>query len=154
MSISQAEIDSLRRQVKALTLSLASMRRKHFNEIGLKDVIITKKNTRHDRLEKTIAHLNRENFFNSARLKSQADNIGAQQLKIEQMQKELSRVCAESDGLKNRLKDFEEAISRHPGAVLRLQIKQLCAKYHPDKRGKLTVSTDEVARELIHLLSL
>jgi len=154
MSISQAEIDSLRRQVKALTLSLASMRRKHFDEIGLKEVIITKKNTRHDRLEKTIANLNRENFFNNARLKSQGDKLGAQQLKIEQMRKELSHVCAESDAVKKRLNDVEEAISRHPGAVLRLQIKQLCAKYHPDKRGKLTVPTDEVARELIHLLSL
>ena len=63
-------------------------------------------------------------------------------------------MCAESDAVKKRLNDVEEAISRHPGAVLRLQIKQLCAKYHPDKRGKLTVPTDEVARELIHLLSL
>ena len=154
MATSQSEVESLRRRVNALTQNLSKVYRDHRREIGLKDVIIQKKMNRQGRLEKTIAALARDKFFND----SQATKINAQKHEIEQLQKELSRACKENDIVKNRLMDMKmdmkEAISKQPGATLRLQIKHLCVKYHSDKRSESTVPSDEVARDLIQLLSL
>ena len=48
--------------------------------------------------------------------------------------------------------DLEEALSTNPGANLRLRIKRLCVKYHPD-HGVTKLSSAEVACDLVDLLS-
>ena len=48
--------------------------------------------------------------------------------------------------------DLEEAMITNTNANLRLKIKRLCVKYHPDRGDTLLTST-EVARDLIALLS-
>ena len=51
-----------------------------------------------------------------------------------------------------RIEELEEALTTNPSAQLRLKIKLLCVKYHPD-HGQTTLSSAEVARDLIELLS-
>ena len=62
-----------------------------------------------------------------------------------------SRSC-ETNAAKQRIKDLEEALMTNPSAKLRLKIKLLCVKYHPD-HGDTMLSSTEVARDLIELLS-
>ena len=50
------------------------------------------------------------------------------------------------------IEELEEALTTHPSAQLRLKIKLLCVKYHPD-HGQTMLSSAEVARDLIELLS-
>ena len=69
-----------------------------------------------------------------------------------QLKNEIKVLCAETDAAKRRIKQLEEALTTIPSAQLRLKVKLLCVKYHPD-HGQTTLSSAEVARDLIELLS-
>jgi len=43
-------------------------------------------------------------------------------------------------------------LTKDPNAKLRFKIKTLCLKYHPDKASATTLTSEEVARDLLELL--
>ena len=51
-----------------------------------------------------------------------------------------------------RVRDLEEAVAGNPNANMRLKIKQLLLKYHPDHRSTATLNNEEVTRDLVELL--
>ena len=50
------------------------------------------------------------------------------------------------------MRDLKEAVAGNPNANLRLKIKQLLLKYHPDHRSTATLNNEEVTRDLVELL--
>ena len=55
-------------------------------------------------------------------------------------------------GREGRVADLELALAKDPNAKLRFKIKTLCLKYHPDKASATTLTSEEVARDLLELL--
>ena len=65
------------------------------------------------------------------------------------MNEELKRLR----GIEKRVKDLEEAVAVNPDANLRLKVKQLLIKYHPDKHAvAVPLDNETVTRDLLELL--
>ena len=66
------------------------------------------------------------------------------------MKEELKRLR----GIEKRVEELEDALAVNPDANLRLKIKQLLVKFHPDKQHSETLPLDneEVTRNLLQLL--
>ena len=78
-------------------------------------------------------------------------------LETGQLQRELQLARKENRASKERIReletDLEEALLARTSANLRLEIKRLCVKYHPDRAGNTMLSSLEVTRDLVALLS-
>ena len=56
-------------------------------------------------------------------------------------------------GIEKRVEELEEALTVNPDANLRLKVKQLIIKYHPDKHSEtLPLDNETVTRDLVELL--
>ena len=74
---------------------------------------------------------------------------------VESMRTSMDRISTEIEDVRARCSEMEEAMSRQPGATLRLEIKRLCSKYHPDKAGDAgCVQCADVIRDLVGLLAV
>jgi len=74
---------------------------------------------------------------------------------VESMRTSMDRISTEIEDVRARCSEMEEAMSRQPGATLRLAIKRLCSKYHPDKAGDVgCVQCADVIRDLVGLLAV
>ena len=74
---------------------------------------------------------------------------------VEAMKRSMDRLSTEIEEVRVRCSETEEAMSRQPGATLRLEIKRLCSKYHPDKAGESgCVPCADVIRDLVGLLAV
>ena len=74
---------------------------------------------------------------------------------VEAMKRSIDRLTLEIEEVRARCNEMEEALSRQPGATLRLEIKRLCSKYHPDKTGDAgCVRCADVIRDLVGLLEV
>ena len=147
---SQAEIESLRRQVRALSSELAKANREHSRELGAKDTIILKK----AKNEKVIAGLKSERAHLRVSLEMATRKLQANAHQIASLQQELQVFTVQVDAARKRINDLEEALTHNPGSALRLKVKSLAVKYHPDHQGLKTVGNDEVTRDLVDLLAI
>ena len=92
--------------------------------------------------------LNNELRLVNARLTLTTANVESMKTSIDSLTREIEEVRA-------RCIEMEEALSRQPGATLRLEIKRLCSKYHPDKAGDAgRVSCADVTMDLVGLLAV
>jgi len=56
-------------------------------------------------------------------------------------------------GVERRAEELEEALAKNPDANLRLRVKQLLIKYHPDKNSvTVPIDNEAVTRDLLDLL--
>ena len=90
-------------------------------------------------------------------LRIENDRVETLGLEIGQLKRELQLARKENHASKERIQeleaDLQEALLTRPSANLRIKIKRLCIKYHPDHAGHTMLSSSEVARDLIQLLS-
>ena len=84
------------------------------------------------------------------------DKVETSVLEVGHLKRELQLAHEQTHTAKLRTKDLEvdleEATISNTVGNLRLKIKRLCIKYHPD-RGDTLITSNEVARDLIALLS-
>ena len=146
MPFSSTDLESLQRQIRFLSAEVARVERERDKRLNDRELVIMKKNARNERTQKALSNLKAEH----SRLREEAAvNVLH---RTAQLKQEINVLCVENGAAKQRIKDLEEAFMTNPDAKLRLKIKLLCVKYHPD-RGTTTLSSTEVARDLIVLLS-
>ena len=84
------------------------------------------------------------------------DKVETSRLEVGHQKREVQLAHEQTHAAKRKIKDLEvdleEAMITNTDANLRLKIKRLCVKYHPD-RGDTILTSTEVARDLIELLS-
>lgn len=152
--VSQTELDSLRRQVEHFSQRMARNDRDHFEEIKSKDNIIAKKMKRTHILEGSIKTLTTEKYNLKESLQHVSANFEAKNYELKQLKKECKVLCDDKDATTSRLKMIEEVLERQPGAQLRMKIKLLCLKYHPDRHELNPLNNVDVTRDLIELLEV
>jgi chromosome segregation ATPase len=146
MPFNSTDLESLQRQIRFLSAEVARVERERDKRLNDKELVIMKKNTRNERTQRAFSKLKAEHN----RLQEEAVvNVHHSA----QLKHEINVLCVENDATKQRIKDLEDAFMTNPDAKLRLKIKLLCVKYHPDRAGTTTLSSTEVARDLIVLLS-
>ena len=146
MPFSSTDLESLQRQIRFLSTEVARVERERDKRLNDKELVIMKKNTRNERTQRAFSKLKAEHN----RLQEEAVvNVHHSA----QLKHEINVLCVENRAAKQRIKDLEDAFMTNPDAKLRLKIKLLCVKYHPDRAGTTTLSSTEVARDLIVLLS-
>jgi chromosome segregation ATPase len=145
MPFSSSELESLHRQIRFLSGEVTRVRHEHDKRLNAKELVILKKNARYERAQKACSKLKIEHSI----LREEAQTNAH---RVVQLKHEIKLLCVEINAMKQRNKDLEEALAANPSAKLRLKIKLLCVKYHPD-HGETVLSSTEVARDLIELLS-
>ena len=152
MPFSSTESESLYRQIRFLSGEVARVERERDKRLNDKDLVIIKKHSWNERTQKAFAKLKAEHGQLKETARILREEAQANGHRTTQLQNELKVLCAETDAAKRRIKELEEALTTNPSAQLRLKIKLLCVKYHPD-HGQTMLSSAEVARDLIELLS-
>lgn len=144
---------SLEREVEFLR----SINREHNAELRDRDEKLHKWRQRAERAEQTVAALKRTRYDNQDSLRIKNDRIETLGLETGQLQRELQLARKENHALKERIDelegDLEDARLARTSANLRRKIKRLCVKYHPDRAGNSMLSSLEVTRDLVALLS-
>ena len=105
---------------------------------------------------KVITKLNKENvalkkqrFELKDKLSRADDKLTILTLDAGHMKEELKRLS----GVERRVQELEEALAVNPDANIRLRVKQLLAKYHPDKHSAaVPLDNEAVTRDLVALL--
>ena len=101
-----------------------------------------------EKAEKENRALKKARFEIGEKLQRTEDARSILALEVEHRNEELKRLS----GVEKRAEELEEALAVNPDANLRLKIKQLLLKYHPDHRSTATLNNEEVTRDLVELL--
>ena len=101
-----------------------------------------------EKAEKENRALKKARFEIGEKLQRTEDALSILALEVEHRNEELKRLS----GVEKRAEELEEALAVNPDANLRLKIKQLLLKYHPDHRSTATLNNEEVTRDLVELL--
>ena len=97
---------------------------------------------------KENAALKKQRFELNEKISRTEDKLTILTLEAGHMNEELKRLRS----IEKRAEELEEALAVNPDANLRLKIKQLLLKYHPDHRSTATLNNEEVTRDLVELL--
>ena len=144
----EPELDRLKREVNWLQRKHVLVGREHREEMVAKDELLRKRQKRIDALERESTALKKERHDLQITLRAEKDELERSGLEIGHLKEELMRLNA----AEQRVRDLEEAVAGAPNANLRLKIKQLLLKYHPDHRSTATLNNEEVTRDLVELL--
>ena len=144
----ESELDRLKREVNWLQRKHVLVGREHCEEMVAKDESLRKRQKRIDALERESTALKKERHDLQITLRAEKDELERSGLEIGHLKEELMRLNA----AEQRVRDLEEAVAGAPNANLRLKIKQLLLKYHPDHRSTATLNNEEVTRALVELL--
>ena len=144
----EPELDRLKREVNWLQRKHVLVGREHREEVVAKDELLRKRQKRIDALERESTALKKERHDLQITLRAEKDELERSGLEIGHLKEELMRLNA----AEQRVRDLEEAVAGAPNANLRLKIKQLLLKYHPDHRSTATLNNEEVTRDLVELL--
>ena len=134
--ISATEVESLRRQIKKLNALLRVERRSKAAVVRNNDA----KSSRVLKLRKTVMMLEEE-YANKASM-------------YRLLQTELSTMYSASDAAKARIDELETALKKQRGLDnnIRLRLKKVLIKYHPDHNGSKSVKTEDVTKDLLSVL--
>ena len=144
----ESELDRLKREVNWLQRKHVLVGREHREEMVAKDELLRKRQKRIDALERESTALKKERHDLQITLRAEKDELERSGLEMSHLKEELMRLNA----AEQRVRDLEEAVAGAPNANLRLKIKQLLLKYHPDHRSTATLNNEEVTRDLVELL--
>ena len=151
---SLSEVEALHRIQKVLFLRLERQRQTHSRELELK---ATELQTRCKRVQRLDAELKRSKSAKLAvesALKDAQVTAEARAQEASHVRAELRALGRRADAVKKRARELEEDLAAKHDAGLRLRIKGLCRRYHPDKMGSdATVLRSEVVRDLVALMS-
>ena len=147
------DAESLEREVEFLR----SISREHSAELRERDEKLHRRLQRAERAEQAVVALKRTRYELQESLRIKNDKVETLGLEIGQLKRELQLARKEINALKERIQelevDLQEALVTRTSANIRIKIKRLCVKYHPDRAGHTMLSNIEVVRDLITLLS-
>ena len=144
----ESNLDALKREVDWLRCEHVKLGREHREELETKDAALTKRRKQADKFERESTAWKRERYHLQASLRIANDGFERSGLEIGHLKRELTRLSAAEE----RVKELEEATAGDPNANLRLKIKQLLLKYHPDHVSTITLNNEDVTRDLVELL--
>ena len=144
----ESGLDRLKREVNWLQRKHVLVGREHREEMVAKDESLRKRQKRIDALERESTALKKERHDLQITLRAEKDELERSGLEMSHLKEELMRLNA----AEQRVRHLEEAVAGAPNANLRLKIKQLLLKYHPDHRSTATLNNEEVTRDLVELL--
>ena len=102
-----------------------------------------------EKAEKENRALKKARFDLAEKLTRTEDARSILALEVQHRNEELTRLR----GIEKRAEELEEALAVNPEANIRLKVKHLIAKYHPDKHATAVVLDNEtVTRDLVELL--
>ena len=102
-----------------------------------------------EKAEKETRALKKARFDLSEKLTRTEDARSILALEVQHRNEELKRL----GGVERRVQELEEALAVNPDANLRLRVKQLLIKYHPDKNSAtVPLDNETVTRDLLELL--
>ena len=143
---------SLEREVEFLR----SVTRNHDAELRERDEKVHKWRQRAEKAEQAVVTLKRTRYELEESLRIKDGRNETLGLEMGQFKRELQLARKGNRASKERIKELEEDLQEAlltTNANLRLKIKRVCVKYHPDRAGNTMLSSTEVARDLIDLLS-
>ena len=135
--------------IRSLKTELEFLQKRHVAALKEHSVVQSRylKNT--DKLEKENRALKKERFELGEKLKRTEDARSISKLEVEHRNEELKRLR----GIEKRVEELEEALAINPDANLRLSLKRLIIKYHPDKHSAtVPLDNETVTRDLVELL--
>ena len=98
---------------------------------------------------KENATLKKQRFELKDQLSRTSDKLTILTLDAGHMKEELKRLS----GVERRVQELEAALAVSPDANIRLKVKHLIAKYHPDKHATaVPLDNETVTRDLVELL--
>ena len=102
-----------------------------------------------EKAEKETRALKKARFDLAEKLTRTEDARSILALEVQHRNEELTRLR----GIEKRAEELEEALAVNPDANIRLRVKQLLAKYHPDKHSAaVPLDNEAVTRDLVALL--
>ena len=102
-----------------------------------------------EKAEKENRALKKARFEIGEKLQRTEDARSILALEVEHRNEELKRLS----GVERRVQELEEALAVNPEANIRLKVKHLIAKYHPDKHATaVPLDNETVTRDLVELL--
>ena len=150
------DVESRQREIEFLRSRHVDLSREHRAEIKERDERLYKRLRRAEKAEHVVATLKRARNDLREELRIVNDKVETSVLEVGHLKRELQLAHEQTHTAKLRTKDLEvdleEATISNTVGNLRLKIKRLCIKYHPD-RGDTLITSNEVARDLIALLS-
>ena len=155
MVLDDSDVELLQREVEYLRSRHVELDREHSAEMKDKDKRLEKRLQRAEKAGREVAFLKRARSDLQEELRIANDKVETSGLEGGHLKREVQLARKHTNAAKLQVKDLqadlEEALSTNHNANLRLKIKRLCVKYHPD-RGVTKLSSTEVARDLIDLL--
>ena len=102
-----------------------------------------------EKAEKETRALKKARFDLAEKLTRTEDARSILALEVEHRNEELTRLR----GIEKRAEELEAALAVSPDANIRLKVKHLIAKYHPDKHATaVPLDNETVTRDLVELL--
>ena len=135
--------------IRSLKTELEFLQKRHVAALKEHSVVQSRylKNT--DKLEKENRALKKERFELGENLKRTEDARSISKLEVEHRNEELKRLR----GIEKRVEELEAALAVSPDANIRLKVKHLIAKWHPDKHATaVPLDNETVTRDLVELL--
>ena len=135
--------------IPSLTRSVEYLKRQHVAITNEHSVIQSRYLKNKAVAEKEIRALKKERFDIGEKLQRTEDKFTVLTLEAGHMKEELKRLC----GVEKRVQELEEALAVNPDANLRLSLKRLIVRYHPDKHSAtVPLDNETVTRDLVELL--
>ena len=134
--------------IRALKTELEFMQKRQVATAREHCIIHNRYTKNMEKAEKENRALKKARFEIGEKLQRTEDARSILALEVEHRNEELKRLS----GVEKRAEELEEALAVNPDANLRLKIKQLLLKYHPDHRSTATLNNEEVTRDLVELL--
>ena len=135
--------------IPSLTREVEYMQRQHVAITREHSVIQNRYMKNKAAAEKENRALKKERFEIGEKLRRTEDKFSVLTLEAGHMKDELKRLR----GVEKRVQELEDALTVNPDANLRLKVKQLIIKYHPDKHAAtVPLDNEAVTRDLVELL--
>ena len=135
--------------IPSLTRSVEYLKRQHVAITKEHSVIQSRYLKNKAVAEKEMRALKKERFDIGEKLQRTEDKFTVLTLEAGHMKEELKRLR----GVEKRVQELEEALAVNPDANLRLSLKRLIVRYHPDKHSAtVPLDNETVTRDLLNLL--
>ena len=116
---SQAELESLQRQVSSLSFELARVIHEHGQELNKKDqlrnTIVLKRDTRYTKYDQLLATMRSERVNLKRSLEKATYQLNAKKHMVESLQQEVATLCCKLDAATTRINDLEAMMANQPG---------------------------------------
>ena len=131
---SQAEVESLNRQVSSLSFQLARVISEHGHELNkkdkLRDEIVFKRDLRYKKNEKLLAGMQSERASLKRSLESATTQLEAKKHTALSLQQEVATLCGKLETATARIKDLEKQVA--------MKTRPVSGARHPARRAKTT----------------